>query len=183
LKLSGQNNSNYLVRTAQIIWSEQLKYLVKTTVFKKNSLIFLCYPISAEVEIRRGTLSRLQRNEEKRQQKEITAAAAKAQKEKESKTIEEEEEDVSSEVSSEDLEEYMDSVFQVVSRGKDDILELTIYDDTLTESMSDLSNSNIGKDDDEELFHPHEKDKVSIGIRRSRKTLSEVSSDLLLSKH
>lgn len=90
---------------------------------------------------------------------------------------------MSSEVSSEDLEEYMDSVFQVVSRGKDDILELTIYDDTLTESMSDLSNSNIGKDDDEELFHPHEKDKVSIGIRRSRKTLSEVSSDLLLSKH
>ena len=40
---------------------------------------------------------------------------------------------MSSEVSSEDLEEYMDSVFQVVSRGKDDILELTIYDDTLNE--------------------------------------------------
>lgn len=103
----------------------------------------------------------------------------------ESKTIEEEEDDVSSEVSSEDLEEYMDSVFQVVSRGKDDILELMTYDDTLTESMSDLSNTKIGED--EEVFHPHENDKVSIGIRRSRTTLSEkfseVSSYLLLSKH
>lgn len=92
---------------------------------------------------------------------------------------------MSSEVSSEDLEEYMDSVFQVVSRGKDDILELMTYD-TLTESMSDLSsNTNIGED--EEVFHPNEKDKVSIGIRRSRTTLSrrfsEVSSYLLLSKH
>lgn len=72
---------------------------------------------SAELEVKRGTLSRLQKHEEKRQQREITAAAAKAELESKTK-VPEKDDDVSSEVSSEDLEEYMDSVFQVVKRGK-----------------------------------------------------------------
>ncbi|XP_071159163.1 uncharacterized protein [Mytilus edulis] len=71
----------------------------------------------AELEVKRGTLSRLQKHEEKRQQREITAAAAKAELESKTK-IPEKDDDVSSEVSSEDLEEYMDSVFQVVKREK-----------------------------------------------------------------
>ncbi|XP_052058642.1 uncharacterized protein LOC127698930 isoform X18 [Mytilus californianus] len=71
----------------------------------------------AELEVKRGTLSRLQKHEEKRQLREITAAAAKAELESKTK-VQEKEDDVSSEVSSEDLEEYMDSVFQVVKREK-----------------------------------------------------------------
>lgn len=72
----------------------------------------------AEVEIRRGTLSRLQRDEEKRQQKQITAAA-KAQLDEQNKAKEaEKDDDIASVVSSEDLEEYMDSVFQVIGREK-----------------------------------------------------------------
>ncbi|XP_076100012.1 uncharacterized protein LOC143069321 isoform X8 [Mytilus galloprovincialis] len=71
----------------------------------------------AELEVKRGTLSRLQKHEEKRQQREITAAAAKAELESKTK-VPEKDDDVSSEVSSEDLEEYMDSVFQVVKREK-----------------------------------------------------------------
>ncbi|XP_052058631.1 uncharacterized protein LOC127698930 isoform X8 [Mytilus californianus] len=73
--------------------------------------------VIAELEVKRGTLSRLQKHEEKRQLREITAAAAKAELESKTK-VQEKEDDVSSEVSSEDLEEYMDSVFQVVKREK-----------------------------------------------------------------
>ncbi|CAC5412149.1 unnamed protein product [Mytilus coruscus] len=85
-------------------------------LLEKYCKLFHLSPL-AELEVKRGTLSRLQKHEEKRQLREITAAAAKV--ELASKTqVQEKEDDVSSEVSSEDLEEYMDSVFQVVKREK-----------------------------------------------------------------
>lgn len=74
--------------------------------------------ILADLEVRRGTMSRLQRHEEKRQQREITAAAAAKLAEEEKNKNKPKEDDVCSDVSEEDLEEYMDSIFQVVGRGK-----------------------------------------------------------------
>ncbi|CAC5412148.1 unnamed protein product [Mytilus coruscus] len=89
---------------------EEEELLRKLALLRKTSM-------ATELEVKRGTLSRLQKHEEKRQLREITAAAAKV--ELASKTqVQEKEDDVSSEVSSEDLEEYMDSVFQVVKREK-----------------------------------------------------------------
>ncbi|XP_052058636.1 uncharacterized protein LOC127698930 isoform X13 [Mytilus californianus] len=89
---------------------EEEELLRKLALLRKTSM-------ATELEVKRGTLSRLQKHEEKRQLREITAAAAKAELESKTK-VQEKEDDVSSEVSSEDLEEYMDSVFQVVKREK-----------------------------------------------------------------
>ncbi|XP_052058641.1 uncharacterized protein LOC127698930 isoform X17 [Mytilus californianus] len=97
--------------------AEEAERLRKQKEEEEEELSVKSVSVIAELEVKRGTLSRLQKHEEKRQLREITAAAAKAELESKTK-VQEKEDDVSSEVSSEDLEEYMDSVFQVVKREK-----------------------------------------------------------------